>query len=181
MSRISPKVLVLSASLNPGSRSRSMSLELFKQLPEEVEKEFLDLRDYELPMCDGDVCYNQPLVHQLQGVIRDSHCILIGFPVYNFSYSAALKNVIELTGKAWEGKIVGFVCAAGGRSSYMSAMTLANSLMLDFRSIIIPRFVYTDGSSFKDEELADPAISERLLDLGITAVRMTEALLGIPV
>jgi hypothetical protein len=53
--------------------------------------------------------------------------------------------------------------------------------MLDFRSIIIPRFVYSDGSSFKEEELADPAISERLLDLGVTAVRMTEALLGIPV
>lgn len=180
MSRISPKVLVLSASLNPGSRSRSMAEELFKQLPEEVDKEFLDLRDFDLPLCDGDVCYSQPMVQQIERMIRDAHCILVAFPVYNYSFSAALKNVVELTGKAWEGKVVGFVCAAGGRSSYMSAMNLANSLMLDFRSIIIPRFVYSDGSSFRDEKLADDAISERLLELGVTAVRMTEALIGIP-
>jgi FMN reductase len=37
-------------------------------------------------------------------------------------------------------KVVGFLCAAGGKSSYMSVMRLANSLMLDFRCLIIPHF-----------------------------------------
>ena len=31
--------------------------------------------------------------------------------------NAAAKNLIELTGKAWEDKIVGFACAAGANSS----------------------------------------------------------------
>ncbi len=56
--------------------------------------------------------------------------------------------MIELAGSAWEDKIVGFLCAAGGMSSYMSVMAYANSLMLDFRCVIIPRFVYATGDIF---------------------------------
>ena len=46
-----------------------------------------------------------------------------------------------MAGRAFTGKPVGFVCAAGGRSSYMAVLGLANSLMLDFRCLIVPRFV----------------------------------------
>ena len=35
-------------------------------------------------------------------------------------------------------------------SSYMSVMAYANSLMLDFRCVIIPRFVYATGSAFAE-------------------------------
>ena len=60
--------------------------------------------------------------------------------------------MIELTGSSWEDKIVGFLCAAGGTTSYMSVMAYANSLMLDFRCVIIPRFVYATGNAFDDDE-----------------------------
>ena len=72
-------------------------------------------------------------------------------PVYNYDVSASAKNMIELTGSAWEDKIVGFLCAAGGMSSYMSVMAYANSLMLDFRCVVIPRFVFATGDAFDDE------------------------------
>jgi FMN reductase len=45
--------------------------------------------------------------------------------------------------------------AGGGRSSYMSVMSLANNLMFVFRCVINPRFVYADGSSFNDGVLID--------------------------
>ena len=73
--------------------------------------------------------------------------MIVAAPVYNYDVSASAKNMIELTGNAWEDKMVGFLCAAGGMSSYMSVMAYANSLMLDFRCVIIPRFVYATGDT----------------------------------
>lgn len=173
---MSNKILVISASLNPKSRSRMMADEVFQQLPAQADKEFLDLRDYDLPICDAGACYADPLVAKVQSKVKEADCILVAFPVYNYSCSAALKNLIELTGKAWEGKIVGFICAAGGHSSYMSVMSIANSLMLDFRCLVIPRFVYSEGSSFSESGLTSDKVKERLKELGDTGVQMMKAL-----
>ena len=80
--------------------------------------------------------------------------------------NAAAKSLLEMTGKAWTGKIVGMMLAAGGQGSYMSAMGLANSLMLDFRCIIVPRFIYATGDSFDGDHLADDTMQrvEQLVD-----------------
>ncbi len=86
--------------------------------------------------------------------------------------------MIELTGSAWEEKVVGFLCAAGGMSSYMSVMAYANSLMLDFRSIIIPRFVYATGNAFGDDAIADPKIKTRIEQVAAELIRFTQALRG---
>jgi FMN reductase len=98
--------------------------------------------------------------------------VILAAPIYNYDVNAAVKNLIEMTGKAWENKIVGFVCAAGGHSSYMSVMSLANSLMLDFRSIILPRFVYAVPSDFADGKLTSEKIGARLTQLAESAIRL---------
>ena len=41
-------------------------------------------------------------------------------------------------------------------------MGLANHLMLDFRSVIVPRFLYVDGDGWVDENSLSPQIHERL-------------------
>lgn len=98
-------------------------------------------------------------------MIRAARVIILATPVYNFDANAAAKNLLELTGKCWENKVVGFLCAAGGKSSYMSVMSLANSLMLDFRCVIIPRFVYATGEDFAEDDRLVPEIQERINQL----------------
>jgi FMN reductase len=44
-------------------------------------------------------------------------------------------------------------------------MALANSLMLDFRCVIIPRFVYATGEDFHDKAAPTTEIKERLAQL----------------
>src|SRR5260370_8259766 len=99
---------------------------------------------------------------KLSADIEAAHGILIAAPVYNYDVAAAAKNMLELTGSAWEDKVVGFLCAAGGMGSYMSVMSFANSLMLDFRCLIIPRFVYATGDSFDVAELTDTKVAKRI-------------------
>jgi NAD(P)H-dependent FMN reductase len=100
--------------------------------------------------------------------------IIVATPIYNYDANAAVKNLLELTGSSWEDKTVGFLCAAGGGSSYMSIMGLANSLMLDFRCLIIPRFVYAHGRDFVDGT-PTPALGERIRELAAASVKIKNA------
>ena len=147
-----PKYLVVSTSGNPDSNSRRMGQIAFAHLEKlGVAPAWIDLRELELPLCDADVCYGAAGAQKLSRAIKTADGIIVAAPVYNYDVSASAKNMIELTGSAWENKIVGFLCAAGGMSSYMSVMAYANSLMLDFRTVIIPRFVYATGDAFEGE------------------------------
>ncbi len=165
--------LVISTSLNPESNSRILARLAHHSLDERVGAEWLDLRDFELPLCDGDAAYAHVNVAAVKKKIEAANCILVATPIYNFDVNAALKNLVELTGDAWSDKVVGFLCAAGGKSSYMSVMGIANSLMLDFRSIILPRFVYAEGSAFENGSV-DQTITARIQELTEQAMRLTE-------
>ena len=173
------KFLVVSTSGNPKSNSRRMGRLAFADLQKQnVECEWLDLNELDLPLCDADACYSQPAAQTLDAAISAADGIIVASPVYNYDMSAAAKNMIELTGQAWEDKVVGFLCAAGGMSSYMSVMAYANSLMLDFRCVIIPRFVYATGQAFKDGELIDAKVGQRIEQVVAELVRFTNALRG---
>ena len=54
-------------------------------------------------------------------------------------------------------------------------MSLANSLMLDFRCLIVPRFVYATGKSFADDRLADDEVRQRIGELGAELERLSAA------
>ncbi len=84
--------------------------------------------------------------------------------------------MIELTGSAWEDKIVGFLCAAGGHGSYMSVMAYANSLMLDFRCVIIPRFAFATSNAFNGELIHDKDITQRIEQVADELLRFTKGL-----
>jgi FMN reductase len=170
-------MLVISCSLNPGSRSRQLALaavDELKRLGEDVSH--LALRHLDLPHCDGDKAYGAPDVTRVQSEIEAADAILLATPVYNYDVNAAAKNMVELTGRAWTDKLVGFLVAAGGQGSYMSVMGLANSLMLDFRCLIIPRFVYATGDDFAASGQVDPAIADRIRHLCSKAVSLASAL-----
>jgi FMN reductase len=172
-------VLIISCSLSPGSRSRVLAAEATRRLKSlGAHVEFIDLLHHrDLPFCDGedvDECVVEPLAKP----VREADAIILAAPVYNFDVNAAAKNLVELTGSAWEGKIVGFLCAAGGRSSYMSVMNLANSLMLDFRCLIVPRFVYATGNDFAADQISSTKVRDRLDVLCREIVRLAGALRG---
>ena len=114
----------------------------------------------------------------MSAAIEGADGILIAAPVYNYDVAAATKNMIELTGSVWEDKIVGFLCAAGGHASYMSVMAYANSLMLDFRCVIIPRFAFATSGAFNGEHISDKKIHERIKQVAEELVRFTKALRG---
>jgi NAD(P)H-dependent FMN reductase len=169
------KYLILSCSLHPKSRSRIMALRLQECLGQE-EARLVDLAETALPLCDGSSAYSHPAVQELVEQVTDADGIVVASPVYNYDLSAAAKNVVELTGRAWTGKVVGLMCAAGGQGSYMAGMPFLNSLMLDFRTYVVPRFVYASGVAFAEGRIVDEEVDQRVQQLGKELVRITRAL-----
>ena len=117
-------ILVISTSLNPGSRSRIMAKQAIADLQAAgVETDFLDLQDVPLPMCDGGACYGEKSLPEVKQKIINATGVIMAVPIYTFDVSAAAKNLIEMTGRdCWTEHVVGFICAAGGQGSYMSVM-----------------------------------------------------------
>ena len=174
---IVPSVLVISCSLNQSSQSHRLAQASQRALEAlGVSHDLLDLREWDLPLCDGRASFDHPSVAPLTARIKEADALVVSSPVYNYDLNAAAKNLVEMTGSAWTEKPVGFMCSAGGRSSYMSPIGLANSLMFDFRCLIIPRFVYAVKEDFERDGRVSDALGARVEQLARAVVDLAAAL-----
>ncbi|MDE0768891.1 MAG: NAD(P)H-dependent oxidoreductase [Opitutaceae bacterium] len=172
------KILIVSSSLNPDSKSRLLAQELEKQWKgADFEVTMLDLREANLPMCDGSAAYGDENAIRAKAMVEEADGIVFASPIYVYNVNAALKNFVELTGHSMKDKVAGFLCSAGGKLSYMSPMSFANSLMLDFRMFVLPRFVYVSAEDWNEDQLSEDIadrIGEFATNFADFAGRMTD-------
>ena len=155
-------VLIVASSLSESSRSQQLARVAAAKLDAAgLRHTLLDLTAYPLPFAGAGAAWGDPAVGRAQEMTTAATHVLFALPVYNFDVNAVAKNYIELMGKdALGGKTVGFLCSAGGQGSYMAIMSFANSLMLDFRCWIVPRFLYVTKDL--EEGKLPAALDERL-------------------
>ena len=55
-------------------------------------------------------------------------------------------------------------------------MSLANSLMLDFRCLILPRFVFATGKAFESGAITDDEVGNRLKELAKALIWLSRAI-----
>ena len=156
-------VLIVAASLSGKSRSQRLARIALRKLTEAgTSATLLDLREHPLPFAGSPAGWSDPNVAKAKELTTAATHILFAVPVYNYDVNAVAKNYIELMGEdALGNKTVGFLISAGGGGSYMAVMPFANSLMLDFRCWIVPRFLYVP-KDFEGESL--PAELDERLD-----------------
>ena len=156
-------VLIVSTSLSPKSRSQTIArLAADKLTAAGTPSTLLDLREVPLPFTGSAAAWSDLAVADVKAKTKAATHLLFAVPVYNYDVNAVAKNYIELMGKdALENKTVGFLLSAGGQGSYMAVMPFANSLMLDFRCWIVPRFLYV-AKDLEDGKL--PGDLEERLD-----------------
>ena len=169
--------LIITCSLDPNSNSALLAEALADVYSSRDQDHLLiDLRQFELPICDGSSCYSDSNVVKITDQIRQASSIAITTPIYNFDVAASARNLLAVTGTAFTDKVVGILCASGGDRSYMASMGLANSLMLDFRAIVVPRFVFASADSFDKKTIADEQIIGRITELAEELERISSAL-----
>ncbi|NOG45571.1 MAG: NAD(P)H-dependent oxidoreductase [Calditrichaeota bacterium] len=173
------KITILSSSLNKKSRSLVLSQYAKKMISAQISDcTLLDLKMFDIPFCGEQGAYDHKNVIAIKNELAESDAIIVSGPVYNYGVNAVTKNILDLTGEAWAEKPIGFICMAGGQASYMSIMGFANSLMLNFRSLIVPRFVYALPNSIDSENstIKDDSIKKRIDELCENIIRLAQAL-----
>lgn len=169
-------LLIISCSHHPDSRSRILAHRAKEALLTAGEKvDFFDLRDVDLPLCNGHSTYEHPSVMEAQERVKKATGILLAAPIYNYTINAVTKNFIEHTGKVWQGKPVGLLAAAGGKGSYMALLPFAGSLMLDFHCYVLPQFVYATSDQMSEDAIIDPELQERIDRLAADISWLAEA------
>ena len=171
------KLLTISTSLNPNSYSLTLVKQAYEVLKENNNNvKFLDIRTLNLPICDGALVYQMKVTQKLQKLILESDGIIMGCPIYNYNSAASSKNVLELGGKiAWQNKIVGLIFTAGGNNSFATTMSLAGSLIIDFKVLLIPKYVFATQNDFISSKEAKKEIKNRINYLANDLQNYTQA------
>ena len=107
-SSIRPKVLVFAGS----SRSDSLNRKLAKAAAEALERAgaevtFADMRDYSMPLYDGDTEAVSGLPERAKAfkeLVRQQDGLVIASPEYNGSFSGLLKNTIDWISRSEAGE-----------------------------------------------------------------------------
>lgn len=163
---------VISTSMNPESRSASLCALAAQQLQEAGHAvTALDLRREALPPFDHDLCYAHPHAEMYHRAIREADGVFLGAPIYNWAVGAGAKNLVELTGStdperglhgAWFDRPVTFLLSGGLEHGYLSHGAFAFGLMVDFRCVVNPHFVYAASGHWEAPGVPGPWLSERL-------------------
>lgn len=159
-----PLFVLVQGSLNPHSYTAALIDEVAQRLAKRsATYEIVDLRRVDMDFCDGRAIehYNQD-TQRVYSSIERADAYIFGMPVYSYSISGALKNVIDITASAMRKKVAGILCNTAGTKSYMAAVDLMKVLSYEADVVTIQPIVHTDRTSFKDGKLFDDTISDVL-------------------
>jgi len=86
--------------------------------------------------------------------ITDADVWLVGTPIYNSFFSAALKNLFEFINyKSTAGKTAGLAILASGNIGFTAVQTLLTQLMSYFRIVTNPKAVFMTVDVIKDGQI----------------------------
>lgn len=137
-----------------------------------AEVTLIDLRDYPLPLYDGDLEKEKGLPEhaaRLRELMLSHQGLLISSPEYNSSVSGVLKNAIDwvsrpVAGKkpldAFDGKVACLMSASPGALGGLRGLVALRSLLGNIKVIVLPEQVsvskaneaFDDSGRLKDEK-----------------------------
>lgn len=128
-----------------------------------AKTQILDLREMNLPFCDGGDDYpDHPDVAVLQETVKQADGIILSTPEYHGSVSGVIKNALDLMSfEHFSGKVVGALSVLGGQPN-SNALNELRLIMRWVHAWMIPEQIaigqawqaFNDNGTLKDEKLA---------------------------
>lgn len=88
--------------------------------------------------------------------IMEADVWIVGTPIYNSFFSAALKNLFEFINyKSTAGKTAGLAILASGNIGFTDVQTLLTQLMSYFRVVTNPKAVFITADTIKDGQIGE--------------------------
>jgi NAD(P)H-dependent FMN reductase len=167
-----PHVVGICGSLRDGSYTRlGVERALESAADHGASTQFVDLREYDLPVFDADR-RDAGDAELLRDHLQRADAIVLGTPMYHGSYSGVLKNAMDYCGfDEFEDTTVGLLAVAGG-SFPTGALEHLRLVCRAVNAWVLPHqaAIPAARNKFEDGELTDADLAERVDTLGRRAV-----------
>ncbi|MDH3693173.1 MAG: NAD(P)H-dependent oxidoreductase [Gammaproteobacteria bacterium] len=146
-----PKILAFAGSTRSGSFNKKLirtAAQMVADTGAEVTQ--IDLRDYPMPLYDGDLESEHGLpenAKKLKQLMCEHHGFLIAAPEYNSSITGVLKNAIDWTSRpesdetpliAYSGKVAALLAASPGGLGGLRTLVTVRMILGNLNMIVIP-------------------------------------------
>lgn len=189
------KLLALAGSL----RADSLNRRLARVAAEGAEAAgaqitLVDLRDYPLPLYDGDLEAEQGLpvnARRLKDLFIAHHGLIIASPEYNSSITAVLKNTLDWISRQdgaesgllpYEGKVAGLLSASPGNLGGLRAQETTRQILVQLGTLVVSRRLALPRAheAFDDDgRIKDPRQVASVHAVAAEVVRVARALHGL--
>ncbi len=185
MTDTSQPILVVGivGSLRSGSYTRrAVQIALQGAAQKGANTRLIDLRDYQLPFCDGSEHQDEafPDIKRLRQEVAAAQGVILGTPDYHGSFSGVLKNALDLMGfDEFGGKVMGLVGVAGGALGTVNALNDLRKVGRSLHAWVVPQqaAVPQAWKHFDDDGvLDDPDYEKRLQEVGREVARFASLL-----
>jgi len=167
----SPRILAFAGSLRSASLNRKLlAVAVAGARAAGAEVTPVDLRDFALPLYDGDLEAAQgipPAARKLKDLFIAYHGLLVACPEYNTSVTAVLKNTLDWISRQdgaesglvpFEGKVAGLFSASPGPFGAVRSLEAVRGILMSLGCVVIPRRVavpraheaFAEDGSMKD-------------------------------
>ena len=163
------KIVVISGSPRKNANTEVMMKYVFEYTKQKnTDTKFINLSEGGFEYYRGflnQVDYNEKTLQAARD-ITEADIWLIGTPIYNSMFSAALKNMFEFINyKETGGKTAGLAILASGMIGFTDVQTLLTQLMSYFRVITNPTPVFMTADKIEDGQINSDEVKARLNDL----------------
>ena len=130
------------------------------------DTKFINLSEGGIDYFSGPAENYSQTTTQAANDIMDADAWIIGTPIYNSFFSAALKNLFEFVNyKNTAGKTAGLAILASGSIGFIDVQTLLTQLMSYFRVVTNPKAVFMTVDAIKDGQISGESEQTRLKEL----------------
>ena len=173
------KVVIISGSPRKNANTEIMMKHVFEYTKQKnADTKFINLSEDGFEYYRGflnQVDYNEKTL-QAARVITEADIWLVGTPIYNSMFSAALKNLFEFINyKETEGKTAGLAILGSGMIGFTDVQTLLTQLMSYFRVITNPTPVFMTADKIEDGQITSDDVKSRLNELVDKTLSMTKS------
>lgn len=158
-------IAIVSASIREGRLSHRVALFLKKYIEDNqlATVEILDLKAYNFPLFTERLMYQEkpsPEVLDYANRFNRADGIIIVSPVYNASFPAALKNVIDLLVAEWKDKVVAVSSVTYGNTAGITTVMEIQSMLLRLGALVVPASFTALNAEVEYDEQGNPANAE---------------------
>jgi NAD(P)H-dependent FMN reductase len=161
------KVVVISGSPRKEAKTQIMMKFVYEYAKtKNPDTKFINLSEGGIDYYRGPTEKYSQTTTQAAKDITDADVWLIGTPIYNSFFSAALKNLFEFINyKTTAGKTAGLAILASGNIGFFDVQTLLTQLMNYFRVVTNPTAVFMTVDMLKDGAIIDENAKTRLKEM----------------